>query len=517
MKDKKYLQRLFVALTIIIGINVWIGISGEAEVKAANITQPTPINQVFPDANLAEVMRGTLQKPTVSSPVTQDELNALEKMDGLYITDNIASIEGVQYLNNLTEIQIFGMNNSVSDLHPLSGLMKLKYINFDDNKISDLSPLSNLTNLTGMSLKNNQISDLSPLSVLTNLTRLNLQDNQISDLTFLSGLTNLTTLYMGNNQIIDISPLSGLTDLTSLYMNNNQIIDISPLSGLTDLTSLYINNNQIIDISPLSGLTNLTTLYMGYNQVIDISPLSGLTNLTTLYMDRNKIIDISPLSGLTNLTRLTILDNQIKDVSSLAGLTNLTNLDIRENQIKDVSSLAGLTNLETLLVTSNQISDISSLKNLKNMMNFNALNQTIINKPVNYQKNLVLLNNNIDRTGMLVSPNGISDNGSYTSPHVIWDLPDYKKQVSYTFNNNELDFAFSGTVIQPLTEVPVSYKVVFDVEGSETSETVVKDTLLTPPANPIKEGYTFTGWYDEKTGGTEWDFATDKMPAKDIT
>ncbi|MBC1775305.1 InlB B-repeat-containing protein, partial [Listeria seeligeri] len=30
-------------------------------------------------------------------------------------------------------------------------------------------------------------------------------------------------------------------------------------------------------------------------------------------------------------------------------------------------------------------------------------------------------------------------------------------------------------------------------------------------------GYTFTGWYDAKTGGNKWDFTTDKMPANDIT
>ncbi|EGB9983330.1 internalin N-terminal domain-containing protein [Listeria monocytogenes] len=32
------------SITIIIGINVWIGTSGETEGKAADITQPTSIN-----------------------------------------------------------------------------------------------------------------------------------------------------------------------------------------------------------------------------------------------------------------------------------------------------------------------------------------------------------------------------------------------------------------------------------------------------------------------------------------
>ncbi|EAC3669554.1 internalin, partial [Listeria monocytogenes] len=517
MKEKKYLQRLFVALTIIIGINVWIGTSGETEVKAANITQPTPINQVFPDANLAEVMRGTLQKPNVSTTVTQDELNTVEMLDELYITEYIASIEGVQYLNNLKQLKIVGYGNSISDLLPLSGLMKLELIQFNSNQISNLSPLSNLTNLSVLILSDNKISDLSPLSGLTNLKKLQLSENQLSDLTPLSGLTNLTSLDMDKNKISDISPLANLTNLTTLYMSNNQITNLSALSGLINLVNLYLSENQITDISGLSNLTNLQMVYMHQNKIIDVSPLSNLTNLESLYLSLNQINNIDSLSRLTNLNTLRMIDNQINDIGSLAGLTNLTELDIRGNQIKDVSPLSSLTNLESLLLSSNQISDISSLKNLKNLFRLMAANQTIVNKPVNYQKNLGFLNNIIDRTGTLVSPNGISDNGSYTSPDIIWDLPDYKKQVSYTFDNNDMDFSFSGTVIQSLTEAPVSYKVVFDVEGEQTSGTTAKDTLLTPPANPVKEGYTFTGWYDEKTGGTEWDFATDKMPAKDIT
>ncbi|WP_267669211.1 leucine-rich repeat domain-containing protein [Listeria welshimeri] len=452
MKDKKHFQRLFVVLTIIIGINVWIGTSGETEVKAANITQPTPINQVFPDANLAGVIQRILQKPNVSAPVTQDELNAMEIVEGIYgVEGNIASIEGVQYLNNLTELRLDGINNSISDLHPLSGLIHLKDIDLSHNQISDLSPLSDLIKLT------------------------------------------------------------------SLHMNHNKISDISPLSDLTNLTSLWISDNQINDLSALFGLISLAELHSGENQINNLTPLSGLTNLTTLVIYQNKISNIRPLSSLTNLNILIIGKNKISDITPLFDLTNLTALWINENEISDISSLSGLNNVWSLDVSGNQINDISSINSLKNLYVLKASNQIIVNKPVNYQQNLVLQNNNIDRTGKLVSPNGISDSGSYTSPHIIWDLPDYKKQVSYTFDNGDSSFPFTGTVVQPLIEVPVSYKVVFDVDEAETSETVAKDTLLTPPANPVKEGYTFTGWYDEKIGGTEWDFATDKMPAKDIT
>lgn len=453
MKDKKHFQRLFVVLTIIIGINVWIGTSGETEVKAANITQPTPINQVFPDANLAEVMRGTLQKPNVSSPVTQDELNVV---GGIEVFDDlsIASIEGVQYLNNLG------------------------YLYMDNNQVSDLTPLSGLTKLETLQLNNNQISNLGSLS----------------------GLTNLKYLVMDNNQVSDLTPLSDLTNLEMLQLNNNQISDFSPLSNATNLWALVINNNQISDLTPMEGLNNLVVLHLSNNQVSDLTSISGLTNLAILNLDNNQVRDLTPISGLTNLSVLRLNNNQISNISVLSDFTMLSEI----------------------LLDNNQISDLSALKDISMpMMDVSMKNQQVNNKPVNYQTNLLLPITVKDNTNTLVTPETISDNGSYSSPDITWILPEYKTQVSYTFNQQvNIGYrmaTFSGTVNQPLTKAPLDYEMIFDIDGTKTSEKVEQDSFITAPPSPTKEGYTFTGWYDAPTGGTEWDFATDKMPAKDIT
>ncbi|MGY3777292.1 InlB B-repeat-containing protein [Isobaculum melis] len=61
------------------------------------------------------------------------------------------------------------------------------------------------------------------------------------------------------------------------------------------------------------------------------------------------------------------------------------------------------------------------------------------------------------------------------------------------------------------------YTLTLDNEGATTTETVTFDTLATEPTAPTKEGYTFTGWYDAVTAGNKWDFASNKMPAKDVT
>ncbi|ECC0866194.1 InlB B-repeat-containing protein [Listeria monocytogenes] len=62
-----------------------------------------------------------------------------------------------------------------------------------------------------------------------------------------------------------------------------------------------------------------------------------------------------------------------------------------------------------------------------------------------------------------------------------------------------------------------SYTATFDKEGTTTTQAVDYDSLLTEPTVPTKDGYTFDGWYDAETGGNKWNFATNKMPAKNMT
>gem|GEM_PF-702284 len=188
-------------------------------------------------------------------------------------------------------------NPSVADLNSITGTFDAS-----NSNISSIDGSQYLTNLTNLNFSNNQIIDISFVSVLTNLLELELSSNQIIDILAISSLTNLTYLWLGSNQIIDISVVSGLTNLTELYLYYNQISDISLISNLTNLTNLNFSNNQIIDISAVSGLTALIELWLSHNQIIDISAISCLTNLYFLHLSSNQISDIYPLVENTGLS-----------------------------------------------------------------------------------------------------------------------------------------------------------------------------------------------------------------------
>ncbi|HBM3464561.1 TPA: InlB B-repeat-containing protein, partial [Listeria innocua] len=204
------------------------------------------------------------------------------------------------------------------------------------------------------------------------------------------------------------------------------------------------------------------------------------------------------LSNLAKLEHLSLNRNQISDITPLANLTQLINLWMAQNNITDISPLKGLVNLKALLVSGQQIT----------------------HEPELFKTNFTLTNKIKDLDGGLVEITDISHNGTYDNPIVTWELPRYVNEISYKYTQHvKLGNATTDhdvTVTQPL--ILPSHTVNFIVDDVlKTSLEVKEEALITQPAAPKKAGYTFTGWYDAKTGGNKWDFETAEMPRNDMT
>ncbi len=507
-------------MTVLSLLFMVLGIQGNNEVKAATLaTPPAPINQIFPDADLAEGIRAVLQKASVTDVVTQEELESITKL--VVAGEKVASIQGIEYLTNLEYLNLNG--NQITDISPLSNLVKLTNLYIGTNKITDISALQNLTNLRELYLNEDNISDISPLANLTKMYSLNLGANHnLSDLSPLSNMTGLNYLTVTESKVKDVTPIANLTDLYSLSLNYNQIEDISPLASLTSLHYFTAYVNQITDITPVANMTRLNSLKIGNNKITDLSPLANLSQLTWLEIGTNQISDINAVKDLTKLKMLNVGSNQISDISVLNNLSQLNSLFLNNNQLgnEDMEVIGGLTNLTTLFLSQNHITDIRPLASLSKMDSADFANQVIKKPARNFSKTLSVPNNITSIDGTLVTPKTISNNGTYDAPNVNWSSPSYLPEVRYTFKQDvavgSTTSSYTGIIIQPLNE-PVDYNVTFNIDGN-TSEvkTVTEEDLIPEPANPTKQGYTFDGWYDAETGGTKWDFTTGQMPANDL-
>ncbi|EPD2982257.1 TPA: InlB B-repeat-containing protein [Listeria monocytogenes] len=61
-----------------------------------------------------------------------------------------------------------------------------------------------------------------------------------------------------------------------------------------------------------------------------------------------------------------------------------------------------------------------------------------------------------------------------------------------------------------------SYTATLISDERTATQPVVYQKKINEPTKPVKDSYTFIGWYDAETGGKKWDFATNKMPANDL-
>ncbi|EEN9449318.1 lmo0801 family class 1 internalin, partial [Listeria monocytogenes] len=303
---------------------------------------------------------------------------------------------------------------------------------------------------------NKGIKSIEGVEYLQNITELDVEKNQITDIAPVANLKKLTTLLINTNQITDISPVADLANLTTFYCGNNPISDISAVQNLTKLSIFNCYTANVEDISPVKNLVNLKTLSLGSNNIHDISDIEKLTALEYLSFSNNPVENPEVIGNLTNLNTLWLYNAQIRNIDFTANLPKLKSVYLYNNQISNISEVSNWANIEYLELNNNQITDITPVANLTTLKTLKLNDQIITNREIPFQKNISIENKVMDNFGNIVTPNNISDNGTYNSPTLSWNLNETKDNLSYDFTTKitilNINATYSGTVIQPLTK-----------------------------------------------------------------
>ena len=275
----------------------------------------------------------------------------------------------------------------------------------------------------------------------------------------------------------------------------------------TDLISQYTSeanalNNSIKDYQ--EQVENLTE----QRGVLE----TQVETLTTVKTNNEKTIDelngqIETLSGQVlalqgnkdeNERRIAQLNEQIANLQSL-------NKQLQENNELNVNTIAGLN--AQIANLNNQISDLT-LQAQDNSSVVNALNTKIaeLQKSVSYYEQYIAALENGEQVvatfefdGSVYNIQIVNKNSLLTvtpptsTAYVIFN--------GWTVNGEPIDLeTFRITEnTKIVADVTHKYEVNFMVDGENYhNEIVVKDSHITPPAEPQKAGYVFGGW---TTGG----------------
>ena len=302
-------------------------------------------------------------------------------------TDNIYSLDGIEYFTSLTQLTCNGTSewdsNSNSFISKgsltkidLSKNTQLLVLDCGYNQLTQLD-LSNNTQLNFLNSQNNPLTNLN-LSNNKELSTLCCVKNQLAELD-LSNNTQLTNLLCIGNQLTQLD-LSNKIYLMTLECYDNSLTELD-LSNNPQLVRLTCQNNQLaqLDLSNNSSLEHiecndnqLTTLDVSNNPVLSelICKNNLLTQLnidncpelTLLYCENNNISELD-LTTNTNLSLFICSNNSLTSLD-LSNATNLNALYCATNRLTSLD-LSLNTQLSNLICAENQLTQLDLSNNIK--------------------------------------------------------------------------------------------------------------------------------------------------------
>ncbi|RBP97721.1 hypothetical protein CRD60_05680 [Bifidobacterium aemilianum] len=474
------------------------------------------------DTSLADAIAGALAKlPTATFTSADQATTSLSLQD-----KKIKSLEGIGNLPNLASLDLG--SNLISDVSPLAALRgTLQKVWLDHNRITDLTPIDPYNNsypkLKWLDATGQLISVPAPAPNATTVTlgpvTLDYANNH-----FTGADTGWLISYMPSPGARDPSthpaPTGG-TWQTGNRNGNRSGAYTWPTGGTHTYGWTYINST--------SAGGNYTFAFTG---TIVNKPVCrpGVNTIAECFPDTNMANAMAQALGKTT-----------NDLVTPTMQQNTTSLDLGNKNIENVEGIQTFYNLQKVWLDHNRITDLTPIDPYNNsypkLKWLDATGQLIPALPAPNATTVTLgpvtLDcNNSHYTGadtygsasdMSPGPRDPSihptptggtwqtgnrngnRSGAYTWPtggtHTYgWNF------IHHTRAGGYWTFAFTGEITYS------GYRVTFDPQNGQAPTHVWLENFNLPVAkpgtDPLKPGYSFTGWYTQPTGGNKWNFST---------
>ncbi|EOF7220805.1 LapB repeat-containing protein [Listeria monocytogenes] len=489
--------------------------------------------------------------PSTSSEVKLDHcaieelvINNLPKVSVVIISYNkITTLEGLENLSAVSKIDAY--ENLVTEIENLHAFPKLQTLTVDNNHISVLPTSLKTENpvLTTLSAMNQTIT-LKQKVIVSDLVL----DNEVKNfgqITTAKSISNKGTYQ--NNQIkwlfediksvnaVDYQfsePVQEATIQGTFSGKVTQPIKASKVPVISADAEMNYPKNETVseaaffkDIS--ASVTDDATLTSDFESVVDFAK-AGTYEVTLNAVNEDGVkaasvtvlvhIAKSPAPVITADKEITYAKNaEVSITEYLAAIHAKTNDGSPIESDLDTAVTWGTAGDYTVTLRSTNEDGVEAIP-VEVTVHIAKSPAPVItaDKEITYAKNA-----EVSITEFLAAIHAKTSDGSPIESDfataVIWSTAgDYTVTLKSTNEDGveAIPVEVKVHIVEPLA--PTISNVTFDVDDVQTTESLEAGELISEPLSPTKEGYTFIGWYDSKTGGNKWDFTTDKMPAYNI-
>ncbi|EAW7178216.1 LPXTG cell wall anchor domain-containing protein [Listeria monocytogenes] len=392
----------------------------------------------------------------------------------------------------------------------INNVPQVAFIYINNNKITTLEGLGNLTAVTNLNAENNELTELENIPAFPKLKTLTVNNNHICVLpTSLKTKNPVLTTLSATNQTITLKQKVIVSDLVL----DNEVKNFGQTTTAKSISNngTYQNNQVTWLFEDVQGVNAVDYQFS--------EPIQEATIQGTFSGEVTQPIKVSTVPVITADTEMTYPKNAT--ISEAAFFKDIS-ASVTDDAIltSDFESVVDFVKAGTYEVTLNAMNeDGVEAVSVTVLVHIAKSPAPVItaDKEITYTQST-----EVSTTEFLVAIHATTNDGSPIESDldttVNWSkVGDYTVALSATNEDGveAIPVKVAVHIVEP--PAPTISNVIFDVDGVQTTESHEVGELVSEPLTPTKEGYTFIGWYDEKTGGNKWDFTTDKMPGYNIT
>ena len=300
-------------------------------------TDPSAVVTV-PDENLRTSITTAVRRDTGGSEeLTCANLAMVKQLNIRGVT--LSSLEGVQYLVNVTRLSFDRSPFPTAQAAKFAALTKVKDLTFWEVPLDTLAFASNMQDLESLSLDQTQVTSLEPLRGLPALRSIAADHSPITNLDAIGSLPSLTFFRSLGNPVTSLGQLVQSPSLTNLEIENSQLTSLSGITQVKTLRVLRVNGAKLTSVPDLGSMTNLEEVYFARNQLTAV-PVLPAVNLDVLVLSYNQLTNLTGIARSPKIAKLLLDNNQLTDLLPLTDLADgITDLDLENNLISELGPL----------------------------------------------------------------------------------------------------------------------------------------------------------------------------------